>query len=228
LIDQALRALPESEVTASADPRARVVVAMAYTGLAENTLTSPKDALDARNRAIELFKSALATAPTNEEAARFLSISLKRRAAMKLGRMKDAAGAVADLNSASSIDEGRIARDPASATVRLDFALGEGYRSTALKQMGDLEGALAALDRALTTRRQIVAADPRNVRVLTQLLADYGKRAALLKDLGRSEAARAALQDGLALADHLDPSVPVTPELGEAIAALRTQAGPPR
>ena len=76
----------------------------------------------------------------------------------------------------------------------------------------------------MTIRKQIVEADPRNARVITLLLGDYVKRGELLRQLGRPDAARAAIQEGLALADHLDESVPVTPDLAAAQAALRAQA----
>ena len=226
LMQDALRLLSTDPASASPDPRVRMTLAMAYTGLAENTLSTPDDSLAARNRALDLFRAVADANPRHEEAARWLSISLKRRAALRLGRMKDPAGASADLAAAATIDEARIARDPSNAQARLDLALGESYRSAALRQSGDLEAAFDALERAMTIRRHVVDADPRNVRALALLLGDYVKAGEILRQLGRVAAARETLLEGAALADHLDPSVPITPELAAVRADLHAQAAP--
>ena len=183
LLNDARHILPPEDDPAKVAPALRTITALVHIGVAENALDTPQESLDERNRAIDLLQRALADNPRDEDAARWLSVSFKRRAALLLGPMKDPARAMADLSAGLATDEARVARDPSNAVAQLDLALGESYRSMALGKMGNLDGAVAALDRAITIRNRIVDLDPRNVRVAEQLSNDNVRMADLQKEL---------------------------------------------
>jgi hypothetical protein len=125
---------------------------------------------------------------------------LKRRAALYLTAMHDAATAIADLGVAQAIDEHRVAADPTDSVARLDLAMGESYRSVVLRQLGRFPDAVDALERCLTIRRDLFRADPQNVRNQQLLAADDAKVPTLVAAIKSSGAPDPLLRRAEALA----------------------------
>ena len=188
------RALQEEAVRqlrGLADPRARMILANAYTGLAETTMANPAESLSNRNQAIAIYGELSKRSPPYPDSERVYSISLKRRGVLYYSGMHDAATAIADLNAAKAIDERRLAADPGDAVARLDMAIGEGYRSVVLRQLRQFPEAVDALERCLTIRRELFQADPQNVRNKELLAADVAKVPTLIAVLEKAGAPEA-------------------------------------
>lgn len=183
-------------------------------------LIQPADALKARNRAIEIFSSLAATSG-DEEARRWLSLSFKRRGALRAGPLNDLAAAERDLAQAAAIDQQRVAADPASAIAKLDLALGLSYRAVVLHRQRNLAGAATVLATAMALRSEMLRLDPQNFRVRVQLLGDYVKLAAILKDAGKPAESRDAAKHGLDLAAGVSGPAAGHPDLQAAIADLK-------
>src|SRR6185503_2497118 len=227
MLDEILRDLSETPLEAR-PPRRRFTEAMTYVGIAENRQTIPAEAARARNQAIDLFAPLSREHPELADAQRFLSMTLKRRAAGGIARPDQLARAVEDLNRASEIDEKRVAANPADAVARLDLALGQGYRSAALRRSGDLAGAAAALTSAMDARQSILDADPLNLRVRTQLIGDCAKMAALAIERRLPDVARVSLERGEKLAAAVTGPAGHNPDLVAAIEELRKVRQGPR
>jgi non-specific serine/threonine protein kinase/serine/threonine-protein kinase len=181
------------------DPRARMVLANAYTGLAEVTTADPAQSLTNRNKAIAIYAALSKQTPPYPDSERVYSISLKRRGVLYYSGMHDAATSIVDLNTAKAIDERRIAADPASAVARLDLAIGESYRSVVLRQLGQFPEAVDALERCLAIRRDLFQADPQNVRNRQLLAADVAKVPTLVAALEKAGAPEALQKRAAAL-----------------------------
>ena len=223
LIQDAIDRLTRLQAREPLTAAAQLTLGRAYVGRAEGLLRAgrPGDSLAARNRSVDAFRAVVAANPGNAEAQRWLSITLKRRAALYIGEMHDPARARDDLREAMAADERRVAREPANAVARLDLALGEGYLSAALRRSGDLAGAADMLGRAMEIRRDVLRVDPQNVRVRTLLMSDYGRLAEIALDRRDPAAARAALAQAEALAAQIPPAAAANPELMEALAGIR-------
>ena len=226
LIQDAIDRLTRLQARQPLSAAAQLTLGRAYVGRAEGLLRAgrPEESLAARNRALDAFRAVVATSPDNAEAQRWLSIALKRRAALYVGELHDPARARDDLREAMAADERRVAREPANAVARLDLALGESYLSTAMRRSGDLAGAAAMLARAMEIRRDVLRADPQNVRVRTLLMGDYGRLAEIGLDRQDRAAARAAVAQAEALAAQAPPAAAANPELAEALAGIRRTA----
>jgi tetratricopeptide (TPR) repeat protein len=198
---------------------------MALIGIAENRQTPPAEAAAARNKAIDLFTPLAADHPELPEGLRFLSMSLKRRAATQMAQPNQLASATADLSRAASLDEQRVAAHPDDAVAKLDLALGQGYLSGVLRRSGDLDGAIAALTRAMDVRHAILAADPQNLRVRTQLLGDCGKLASMASERHDQAAARAAIDEGTRLAAVVTGAAAQNPDFQAALAEFQKLTG---
>jgi eukaryotic-like serine/threonine-protein kinase len=182
------------------DAHAHTALAQAYAGLAENRLNVPEESIAARHEAVQRFRELSDRTPAVPDADRWLSMNLKRRAALRLNAVRDAAAAAADLAEAAAIDSRRVAREPTNAVAQLDLALGLSYQFVALQQTGDLAGALESLGRALAIRREILRSDPRNVRVRGFLASDETRLDRLIAELRQSGASPALLRQAEALA----------------------------
>ena len=182
------------------EPRAEMMLANAYTGLAEDTTAHPTESLQLRNQAIGIYAELSKQNPPHPDSERVYSISLKRRAALYLAAMHDAAAANVDLRAAEAIDERRVAADPDNSVARLDLALGDSYRSVALRQLGKLPDAFDALERCLAIRRELFRADPQNVRNQQLLEADNAKIPILIAAIKKSGGPDALLRRAEALA----------------------------
>jgi hypothetical protein len=174
----------------------------------------------ARNHAIEIFTPLAAEHPEIPEGRRFLSLSLKRRAATQMAP-DQLAGARDDLARATALDEQRVAANPADAVAKLDLALGQGYLAAVLRRSGDLDGAVAALTRAMDVREAMLAVDPANLRVRTQLLGDCGTLASIAAERHDPAAARAAIDKGLTLAAAVTGPPAQNPDFQAALAAFQ-------
>jgi len=223
LIQDAIDRLTRLQAREPLTAAAQLTLGRAYVGRAEGLLRAgrPEDSLAARNRSVDAFRAVVAANPGNADAQRWLSITLKRRAALYIGEMRDPARARDDLREAMAADERRVAREPANAVARLDLALGEGYLSAAMRRSGDLDGAAAMLARAMEIRRDVLRADPQNVRVRTLLMSDYGRLAEIGLDRHDAAAARTAVAQAEALAAQVPPAAAANPELVEALAGIR-------
>jgi eukaryotic-like serine/threonine-protein kinase len=191
----------------------------AYNGLAETMLTQGKDAeaVAARQRSVAILGELVKSSP-DDETWRMLAQSQKRLAYIYLVRFRDPAKAVAPLRAAMTIDEGLVARNPRSATAKLDLARDRSYFATMLERRGDREAAREMLDGVIAIRREALALDPQNIMIRTGLLADYSKLAGLLQ----GPEARAAARTGLELAQGLEPS---SDDVRGTLARLRSVAG---
>jgi non-specific serine/threonine protein kinase/serine/threonine-protein kinase len=170
----------------SPDPRALMALGSGYFGIAEATMGKPDESLRARDESIRIYRGVVAS-HASAEATRWLSQSLKRRAALYVGPLKDPGRAAPDLAEAATIDERRVALDPSDAVAQMDLALGLGYASVVHRQTGDLMGAIALLNRAMAIRTTILDADPQNARARTLLDSDRQRLAALLAEQARAK-----------------------------------------
>jgi non-specific serine/threonine protein kinase/serine/threonine-protein kinase len=192
----------------------------AYNGLAETRLTQGRDAdaVAARLRSVEILQAALKPAP-EDETERLLAQSEKRLAYIYLVRLHDPGKAVEPLRMAMSIDEGLVARNPRSATAKLDLARDRSYFASMLERRGDREAARRMLEGVIAMRREALAMDPQNAMLRPALLADYSKLAGLLQ--GRE--ARDAAIAGLGVAHDLEGST--DDSVKSEMARLRKVAG---
>ena len=220
LIDEAIGEAGGQAAEDSREPRRALTLGIAQVALAENGKSSRADAAAARERAIGIFRRLATTGPDTAEARRFLSISLKRRAATAAVQPDRLAGVRGDLAEAAAIDEQRVLADPADAVAKLDLALGQGYLAAILQRGGDLDGASAALARAMETRQGILRADPQNLRVRTQLIGDCIRLAAISQKKGRPDEMRAAIATGQSLASAVTGSAAANPDFQTAVAEL--------
>jgi tetratricopeptide (TPR) repeat protein len=205
----------------------RVILALAYFGLSETDMQrhQTSEALQTRLQSIEVLHQALARDPENAEAQRWLATDHKRLAYLYLNDLHDPAKAAASLEAAMTIDERRVAQNPADTIARLDLALGQSYYSSVFRRRGDVAGAQTLLQKAIDARGAVLNADPRNIRVRCYLLGDYTRLGTLLRDARRPAEAAAAFDHGLKLAAELDPASAASPEPAGLIAALHREAG---
>jgi hypothetical protein len=209
----------------AAEPKRAFTTAMAYIGIAENRQTTPAEAATVRNKAIEIFTPLSADHPELPDGMRFLSMSLKRRAATQMAQPNLLSSAKDDLSRAAALDEQRVAAHPDDAVAKLDLALGQGYLSGVLRRSGDLEGAIAALTRAMDVRHAMLTADPQNLRVRTQLLGDCGKLASMQTERHDQAAARAAIDEGTRLAAVVTGAAAQNPDFQAALAEFQKVTG---
>jgi non-specific serine/threonine protein kinase/serine/threonine-protein kinase len=208
------------------DTRALVTLGQAWFGISERQMyaNQDSDALQSRLRSLEVLRAAVAAAPQNEYAQRWLAQSEKRLAYLYLQRLHDLPKAEENLQASLEIDRQRAARDPASAVVKLDMALDYSYLSAIAHRKGDVALTHQLLGEAIAARAEVLAVDPRNFRVRTLLIGDYTRLGTMLRDEQRTAEARAAFETGLKLAAGMDSAAAANADAVESIANLRRAA----
>jgi hypothetical protein len=167
-------------------------------------LHQDNEALAARLRSIALLEDLVRRFPQDPDGPRWLAQSKKRLAAFYLTELHQPGQAAGILHETTQIDEQRLARDPGSATVKLDLALDRDYLGTAMWIEGDRLTGLQLVEQATAARAEILDADPQNYRVRYLLLADYVKLAKWLRQGNWAAEAHAIVAKGLAVASGVD------------------------
>lgn len=186
---------------------AQLTLAQAYFGLAEiqwQPMHRDNEALAARLRSIALLEDLRRRFPGDPDGPRWLAQSKKRLGAFYLTELHQPDKAIGILRETTAMDEQRLAIDPASATVKLDLALGRDYLGTALWTRGDRPAGRQLVEQAAAARAEILAADPHNHRVRYLLLADYVKLAKWLGQENQAAEAHAVAEKGLAVSGGID------------------------
>ncbi len=206
--------------------RAKLAMGQAYFGNAERLADKGRiqEALDARNKSIEVLGELAASDPGYDDAQRLLAQSLKRRAALYVSKLHEPGKARQDLDLAIRIDDQRIARDPGNGAARLDRALGQSYLSVVLRQQGDFAGSEDMINRAIATRVEFLRAGPRDIRNRTWLMGDYVKLSALRRAQHRWDDSLAAIQQGLDVGNQADDQAKRSKELISFNAELHAES----
>ncbi|HKE21830.1 MAG TPA: serine/threonine-protein kinase [Bryobacteraceae bacterium] len=210
---------------------AHLTLAQAYFGLGEVLwvpLHQDSDSLAARLRSIALLEDLVRRFPQDPDGPRWLAQSKKRLAAFYLTELHQPAQAAGILRETTQIDELRLARDPASATVKLDLALDRDYLGTALWAGGDRLTGMQLVEQATAERAQILDADPHNYRVRYLLLTDYVKLAKWLRQQNQASEAHAVVLKGLSVAAGVDAQQANDREAAAAVSEIRRLASDSR
>lgn len=218
--ERAIRMLEDASAHGPLTVAEERALGSAYNGLAETRLTQERDAdaVAARQRSVAVLEDALKKAP-DDATWRLLAQSQKRMAYIYIVRLHDPAKAAGPLRAAMSIDEGLVARNPRSATAKLDLARDRSYFASMLERRGDREGARRMLEGVIGMRREALELDPRNVMLRAALVSDYSHLAALLE----GAEARAMARTGLEASQGLDGAA--DEDTQAVLARLRKMAG---
>jgi tetratricopeptide (TPR) repeat protein len=178
--------------------------------------------LQARKRALDLYKGIVARDPKNRSDRRGLALAERGLAGILL-RNGDFAGATRHYRESLRIEMALVAENPTNPQLRASLALAHVSLGRALHGSSDYKGALASYHNALRIQEEIAASDPSDVRSSYFLCTTLQRMSATLVKVGAPKQALPYAQRSLDLERKLAGADPANAGArGELATALAT------